>query len=64
MAPDVQRNIHDLIQKLKGAAIADRDRISVDLETAVRMACDLEMQWDAPAIIRHNNRTYRAYPID
>ncbi len=61
---DVQTTIHDMIQKLKVAAEADRDRIAVDLETVCRMACEPEMVWDAPMIIRQNNRSYRAYPID
>ena len=56
--------IHDLIQKLKTAVTSeDRERLSVDLETATMLACDAEMIWRDPVIITQGARTYRAYPI-
>ena len=56
--------ILDLIQRMKTAAtLQEREKLSVDLETAVRMACDPEMTWGAPTFIRQGECVYRAYPI-
>ena len=64
MAPEDQRAVHDLIQKLKDASAEERDRVSADLETLVMMVAEPEIQWQAPLILRQGNKSYRAYPID
>lgn len=64
MQPEDHRTVCALIDKLKDAAGADRERISADLKTVVMMVAEPEMKWEAPMILRQNNKTYRAYPID
>ncbi len=64
MSPDDQRTVFALIDKLKNAAEAERERLSGDLKTVVMMASEPEIIWNAPLILRQNNKTYRAYPID
>lgn len=64
MRPEDQAAVHAMIQKLKDAASDDRERVSADLETLVMMVAEPEIQWEAPLILRQNNRSYRAYPLD
>ncbi len=63
MSPEDQAAVHNLIHKLKSAAMEDRERLSADLETLVMMVAEPEIVWQAPLILRQNNKSYRAYPI-
>ncbi len=63
MTEEDERAVFALIDRMKDANREERERISADLKTAVLMASEPDMKWEAPLILRQNNRTYRAYPI-